>query len=244
MTTEELARARRRNCHLLICAAVCLGMIFALAFLPQPGLLGTAQAADPVNPYEAEITRLQAEVNLLKRENEPPAVHDWTVPQIIIMIVQVVIAGGMLWTAILSYKTANKARMVAKRSLAVTMWAGIVAEAQWGPNELPGTGTTIHNELLRMTLKNPGPGPARLHGLYREEKLVDGLQNIRLFPGTAFDGPFAELAKLLKKDPTKDFVCYFLYTDDLKRHWQQYYRINASRYACVPMDTVRMPSLP
>jgi len=78
MTTEErlenlereLSRAKRRNRRLLICAAVCLGMIFAWAFLAQPGLLGTAQASDPVNPYEAEITRLQAEVNLLKRENE------------------------------------------------------------------------------------------------------------------------------------------------------------------------------
>jgi hypothetical protein len=70
MTTEELARVKRRNSRLLICAAVCLGMIFAWAFLAQPGLLGTAQASDPANPYEAEIARLQAEVNLLKRENE------------------------------------------------------------------------------------------------------------------------------------------------------------------------------
>jgi len=78
MTTEErlenlereLARAKRRNRRLLICAAVCLGLIFAWAFLAQPGLLGTAQAADPANPYEAEIAKLQAEVNLLKRENE------------------------------------------------------------------------------------------------------------------------------------------------------------------------------
>ena len=50
--------------------AVCLGMFFAWAFLAQPGLLGTAQASDPANPYEAEIVRLKAEVNLLKRENE------------------------------------------------------------------------------------------------------------------------------------------------------------------------------
>jgi len=78
MTTEEhlenlereLARAKRRNRWLLICAAVCLGLIFAWVFFAQPGLLGTAQASDPANPYEAEITRLQAEVNLLKRENE------------------------------------------------------------------------------------------------------------------------------------------------------------------------------
>jgi cell division protein FtsB len=78
MTTEErlenlereLARAKRRNRRLLICAAVCLGMIFAWAFFAQPGPLGTAQASDPANPYEAEIARLQAEVNLLKRENE------------------------------------------------------------------------------------------------------------------------------------------------------------------------------
>jgi len=78
MTTEErlenlereLARAKRRNRRLLICAAVCLGMIFAWVFFAQPGLLGTAQAADPVNPYEAEIIKLRAEVNLLKRDNE------------------------------------------------------------------------------------------------------------------------------------------------------------------------------
>ena len=78
MTTEErvenlereLARANRRNRWLVIGAAMCLGMIFAWAFLAQPGPLGTAQASDPANPYEAEITKLQAEVNLLKRENE------------------------------------------------------------------------------------------------------------------------------------------------------------------------------
>ena len=85
MTTEErlenlereLARAKRRNRRLLICAAVCLGTIFAWVFFAQPGLLGTAQASDPANPNEdeitklqTEITRLQAEVNLLKRENE------------------------------------------------------------------------------------------------------------------------------------------------------------------------------
>jgi len=78
MTTEErlenlereLARAKRRNRWLLICAAVCLGLIFAWVLFAQPGLLGTAQASDPANPYEAEIARLQAEVNLLKREND------------------------------------------------------------------------------------------------------------------------------------------------------------------------------
>jgi len=78
MTTEErlenlereLARAKRRTRWQVICAAVCLGMIFAWVFFAQPGLLGTAQAAEPTDPHEAWITRLQAEVNLLKRENE------------------------------------------------------------------------------------------------------------------------------------------------------------------------------
>jgi len=67
---RELACAKRHNRCLPICAGVCLGLIFGWALLAQPGLLGTAQASDPANPYEAEITKLQAEANLLKRENE------------------------------------------------------------------------------------------------------------------------------------------------------------------------------
>ena len=78
MTTEErlenlereLARAKRRNRRLLMCAAVCLGLIFTWGFFAQPGRLGKAQASGPANPYEAENTKLQAEFNLLKREKE------------------------------------------------------------------------------------------------------------------------------------------------------------------------------
>ena len=78
MTTDErienrekgLAAARRLNRWLPACAAVCLGLIFAWVFFAQPGPLGTAQASGPANPYEAENTKLQADFNLLKRENE------------------------------------------------------------------------------------------------------------------------------------------------------------------------------
>ena len=78
MTTDEriedlekgLASARRLGRWLPTCAAVCLGLIFTWVFFAQPGPLGTAQAEGPANPYEAENTKLLAEFNLLKRENE------------------------------------------------------------------------------------------------------------------------------------------------------------------------------
>ena len=78
MTTDEriedlergLASARRLNRRLPTSAAVCLGLIFTWVFFAQPGPLGTAQASGPANPYEAENTKLQADFNLLKRENE------------------------------------------------------------------------------------------------------------------------------------------------------------------------------
>ena len=78
MTTDKrienlervLPSGKRRNCWVVIFAAVCLGLIFTWVFFAQPGPLGTAQAAGPANPYEAENTKLQAEANLLKRENE------------------------------------------------------------------------------------------------------------------------------------------------------------------------------
>jgi hypothetical protein len=45
-------------------------LIFAWVFFAQPSRLGTAQASAPASPYESENVKLQADANLLKRENE------------------------------------------------------------------------------------------------------------------------------------------------------------------------------
>ena len=137
-----------------------------------------------------------------------------------------VAVGVAVWAACKSNETAKQLLMMkARASLLVKP---IVAET---------TG-----ELSGLLLVNPGPGSILLHGLYHDGKLVDGLDNVQLSPGAPpYTAPFHEFKRLFEqKIGQASFECCFLYTDEVKRRWQQYYRVKTTFPEFVPLHCVQV----